>query len=379
MFFFDAAGIMFRTVIAFFLTAYITFVGGAASAHEIRPAVADLYLLDGFYRLEITLNLEGMIAQIGAGAADTAQSEYADTYDRLRRLPAATLIAEFDQAAFARNLTILLDGTPSNPDVYAVSVTPVGDADLARDSLVLVEGALNGAAMIRLGWAAEYGQIIIRLMDDDNPYDAFLTAGALSDPISTKGATLQSFGSVFVNYLSVGFDHILPKGLDHILFVVGLFLLSTRLHPLLWQVTAFTLAHSVTLALGILGVVQVSAAIVEPLIAASIVYVCVENIFMTRLSRWRPVVIFGFGLLHGLGFAGVLSEFGLSETNLIPGLLGFNIGVELGQITVIAICFALVGFWFSGRDWYRRLITIPASLAIALVGSYWVIERTILA
>ena len=170
----------------------------------------------------------------------------------------------------------------------------------------------------------------------------------------------------------------MPKGLDHILFVVGLFLLSTKLGSLLWQVTAFTLAHTVTLALGILGYVSISPAIVEPLIALSIVYVAVENIMTDKLHRWRPVIVFCFGLLHGLGFAGVLQEIGLSSTHFVTGLIAFNVGVELGQLTVIAICFLAVGFWFGSKLWYRRLITTPASIGIAVIASWWVFERVFL-
>ncbi|CAN0588825.1 unnamed protein product, partial [Ectocarpus sp. 12 AP-2014] len=131
-------------------------------------------------------------------------------------------------------------------------------------------------------------------------------------------------------------------GLDHILFVLGLFFLSTRMGPLLWQISAFTLAHTVTLALGALGYVNIPGNIVEPIIAASIVYVAVENIVSDKLHRWRPLVIFVFGLLHGLGFASVLGEFGLPADQFIPALIGFNVGVELGQLTVIAIAFLLV-------------------------------------
>ena len=166
----------------------------------------------------------------------------------------------------------------------------------------------------------------------------------------------------------------MPKGLDHILFIIGLFLLSPRLKPLLWQVTTFTLAHSLTLALSMLGVLKLPSSIVEPLIARSIVYVAVENMMTDRLQRWRPAVIFAFGLLHGLGFAGVLSEIGLSTADFAAGLIAFNVGVELGQLAVVAACFLTVGL-FRGAPFYRAAITVPASLVIAVVGAYWFIER----
>ena len=192
------------------------------------------------------------------------------------------------------------------------------------------------------------------------------------------GLTTPSTWQQFINYIQVGFVHIIPKGLDHILFVVGLFLLSTQLRPLLIQITSFTLAHSVTLALSIYGIVSVPSSIVEPLIAASIIYVCIENIFAEKLSRWRPLIIFLFGLLHGLGFASVLKEIGLASDNFATSLIAFNVGVELGQLSVIAACFLLVGIWFRHKPWYRQRITIPASVLIAIIAGFWLVERTLL-
>ncbi|MFN0135253.1 MAG: HupE/UreJ family protein, partial [Phycisphaerae bacterium] len=167
---------------------------------------------------------------------------------------------------------------------------------------------------------------------------------------------------------------ILPKGLDHILFVVGLFLLSNRMRPLLLQVSAFTIAHTVTLALSTYGVLRLPSSIVEPLIALSIAYVAIENLFTRELHVWRPALVFAFGLLHGMGFAGVLSELGLPEGEYVAALLSFNVGVELGQLAVILIAFVLVG-WMRGRPDYRKFVVIPASTLIALIGLYWSVER----
>ncbi len=178
-------------------------------------------------------------------------------------------------------------------------------------------------------------------------------------------------------YLKLGFTHILPKGTDHILFVLGIFLLSTRLKPVLLQVTAFTVAHTITLALTIYGVVSLARSIVEPLIALSIVYVAVENIATTELKPWRVALVFAFGLLHGMGFAGVLTELGLPRSEFLPALISFNVGVEAGQLTVIAIAFLLFGLPFRKKPWYRSRIVVPASIAIAAVGFYWAVQRIV--
>lgn len=175
-------------------------------------------------------------------------------------------------------------------------------------------------------------------------------------------------------YLWLGYTHILPKGLDHILFVLGIFLLSPRLKTMLLQVTAFTIAHSITLGLSMYGIVSLPSRIVEPLIALSIAYVAIENLVTRELKPWRIALVFMFGLLHGLGFAGVLRELGLPRDEFLTALLTFNLGVEGGQLTIIAIAW-LATVAFVNRPWYRERVVIPSSLAIAAVGLYWMVTR----
>ncbi len=182
---------------------------------------------------------------------------------------------------------------------------------------------------------------------------------------------------VIGTYLKLGFTHILPKGTDHILFVLGIFLLSIHVKPILMQVTAFTVAHTITLALTIYGVVSLSPRIVEPMIALSIVYLAVENIVTPKLSPWRVALVFCFGLLHGMGFAGVLFQLGLPRSEFLTALLCFNAGVELGQLTVISIAFLLIGLPFRNKPWYRRRIVIPGSIVIAAIGLCWFVQRVL--
>ena len=175
-------------------------------------------------------------------------------------------------------------------------------------------------------------------------------------------------------YLWLGYTHILPKGLDHILFVLGIFLLSPRFKTMFLQVTAFTIAHSITLGLSIYGIVSLPSRIVEPLIALSIAYVAIENLLTRELKPWRVALVFAFGLLHGLGFAGVLRELGLPRAEFLTALLTFNAGVEMGQLTIIAAAWLMLGAFMTG-PWYRKLIVVPASCGIALTGLYWTVTR----
>ncbi|MEO6235739.1 MAG: HupE/UreJ family protein [Vicinamibacterales bacterium] len=176
-------------------------------------------------------------------------------------------------------------------------------------------------------------------------------------------------------YLFLGFTHILPKGLDHILFVIGLFLLTTRTRSMLVQVSAFTIAHSITLALTMYGLASLPSRVVETGIALSIGYIAIENLFTREVGRFRPLVVFGFGLLHGMGFAGVLTELGLPRSEFVTALLTFNLGVEAGQLAIILLAFAAVAYWRRDGAVYRRFIVQPASVLIALAGAYWTVLR----
>lgn len=361
----------------------VTFVSSNAShAHEVVPAIADMQQDAQVLHLDISLSLEGILAGIDlSNISDTNDAPEAASHDILRRLSAAEFAvkAQAFWPQMAAGIDILADGVRITPELAGIEVAKVENPNLPRDTLLKITANLPPYAReISFGWAAEFGGIVLRQQGVEAPYTGFLEAGAVSGAILLQGGGAQSGWQVFMAYIPVGFDHILPKGLDHILFVLGLFFLSSRLRPLVWQISAFTLAHTITLAMAALGWISVPASIVEPLIAASIIYVAVENIFRANLSRWRPLVVFGFGLLHGLGFASVLEQFGLPEGAFLPALIGFNIGVELGQLSVIALAFALVGYWFGGKTWYRARISIPASLAIAAMGAWWLVERSIL-
>jgi len=176
-------------------------------------------------------------------------------------------------------------------------------------------------------------------------------------------------------YVKLGYEHILPLGLDHILFVLCLFLLNPKLKPVLWQATAFTVAHTVTLGLSMYKIINPSTDVVEPLIALSILYVALENIFSTKLKATRIGVIFLFGLIHGMGFASALGQLGLPQNAYFISLLMFNLGVEFGQMTVILAAFFLLAKWFGNKPYYRRAIVVPLSVTISLIASYWVVER----
>lgn len=198
------------------------------------------------------------------------------------------------------------------------------------------------------------------------PLWAHVIVGELEKMSKTDAALL---------YLQLGYQHIIPLGFDHILFVLSLFLLSPKLKPVLWQATAFTVAHSVTLGLAMYHIINPPARIVEALIAISIMYVALENIFSPKLKASRVGVVFLFGLVHGLGFAGALGQLGLPQNSYLLSLVMFNAGVELGQLTIILLAFFLVGKWFGKKPYYRKFIVIPLSILIAIIAAFWTAQR----
>lgn len=213
-----------------------------------------------------------------------------------------------------------------------------------------------------------------------SPSQTLLTPNELSNGYLMKLGGVQGFSTkvaTAVNYTHHGFRHVLPLGLDHILFVVALCLLSTSLSVLVWQISAFTLAHTLTLGLSSAAVINLPSDIVEPIIALSIAWVAFENLFAKKLHKWRIFIVFLFGLIHGLGFASALMGLGLSSSQWLTSLLFFNIGVELGQLAVVAATIFVI-YWWRDKPWYPKFMQTPICVMIGFMGLYWAVERTFL-
>lgn len=347
-------------------------------AHEISPTISDLIITGDTLNFELRLNIESFVAQLDLQLlVNTDDTEVDNNYDQFRAMTSEKLESVFRE--FWPEMANRFSINAPEPLVLAlqnVSIPQTGNVELPRQSTISLAANLQpGSPGVTVSWPADYGALVIRQQGVENPYTGFLENGGKSDLIVTAGENEKTAWQTFVQYIPVGFDHIIPKGMDHILFVLGLFFLAAKLTPLVWQISVFTLAHTVTLILGALGWITIPATIVEPLIAASIVYVAFENLVTESLHPWRTLVIFGFGLLHGLGFASVLAEFGLPGSRFVPALIGFNIGVETGQLTVVAIAFLTVGVWCRNHPDYRQWIAVPASVIIGLTGAWWFYQR----
>lgn len=364
------------------LCAALLSVCAPASAHVF--SATELYM--SFSRSEqnfsasMNTNLEAVMAGIDPTVKDTSESPQAAEYDRLRSLPPDQLEAAFApfRDEFLSGIDFTVDGQRVDAELVSITFREVGDLGKARNTTFEFKGAIpEGGQDFTFAWNPAFGKVMFRTMAPRarTMHIEMIEPGQSSQVLHIDDIKGRTTLDMVLDFIKVGYAHILPYGLDHILFVVGIFLLSTKLRPILTQVTAFTVAHTLTLGLGTAGYINIPPSIVEPLIAASIVYVAVENIISPNLSPWRPVVVFCFGLLHGMGFAGILREFNLPPGDFLVGLLSFNVGVELGQLSVIALCYLTVGIWFGNKPWYRRVIVIPGSLFIGVVGAVWFVQR----
>ena len=368
----------------------------ALSAHDLRVTHATLTFTPGRYQLDVVVDPESLLARLEIYADRTPSvgvpaSEVPDRIRALGDVALARTTVAFDGVPAASTFQFLPSktGAPGTTSEVTPGATPGGAAGaIAGAPSMLPPGTIRfsgdvpaGARQCRITYGLVLGSYALTLVSPTGQRSApiWIAGGQPGPALDLRAGFVDPPWWVTAGeYAGLGFTHILPKGLDHILFVVGLFLLGTRWRPLLLQVTLFTIAHSVTLGLSMLGIVSLPSTIVEPLIAFSIAYVAVENLFTTELTPWRGALVFLFGLLHGLGFAGVLGELGMPRGQFGVALVSFNVGVELGQLSVIALATLAVGWWrLSNLERYRRWVVVPVSLAIALVGLYWTATRAL--
>lgn len=354
-------------------------LAGVAHAHEFTITPVSLVLAgDGSFQVEVGLDVDALALglPLETDSAIVSEGMRALSSEDLERAVEAARFSiqedfriQFDEQSVSLDVAFPHWGTPA--------VTEADPPTVLGTAARLTGDVPSGARWVSVQLPSRYKTVSVQVLTPQGPetQTAVLDPGEASPRFSLAGdAGNTSAQGVFLAYTGLGFAHILPKGLDHILFVLGLFLLSTRWRPLLYQVTAFTVAHSATLALSMQGIVSLPERLVETFIALSISWVAVENVVTSTLQPWRVALVFCFGLLHGLGFAGVLRELGLPEGHFLASLVAFNVGVELGQLTVVALALVLVGR-FRSHPRYRQRVVLPCSAAIAATGLWWAVTR----
>lgn len=376
-----------------------------AHAHDIRPAVMDIgFSQNGSDYLDVRLGFtaESYLAGMDvSGLSDTDNSPVADEYNRLRMLPPEQLGALVEQVfpQLAQDIVIALDQqifAPGSWELQDIIVEDVTNPELIRETQIRFRvpfptpapesspaSSPDGQAMVNINWPMAMGGLLIRQHGDNSnaSYVEFLPVGGQSRGFALGEIYQLSLFDIVQRYIHSGIIHIVPHGLDHILFVIGLLAFSRSGHHLLLQISLFTVAHTLTLAGASLGLITLSPALVEPLIALSIAYIGVENLLRSspqitpQFTLMRGGVVFAFGLLHGLGFASVLADFGLPDTAFLASLISFNIGVELGQLIVVIPLFVLFRYILAEPKYYKIIFQVPVSVLIALTGIYWALER----
>ena len=353
-------------------------------SHEITPSIVDYKIEENNLLLNIRLNTELILSDIDASKIiDTNSSSLSDIYDDLRLLPKEKLKKLFIEswADIESKINFNVDDESSKLEFIDLVIENNSNFEISRHSILYLKFIFDeDAEFFTFKWDEKFGPIIIReiddLKDDDYLYTEYLQSGLQTDKIFIRNENVQPIFKSIVDYFILGIEHIIPKGLDHILFIIGLFFFSVSLRPLLIQVTMFTVAHSITLIFVTVSFITINSFIVEPIIALSIAYVGIENIFKKYVKEYlRYIIIFLFGLLHGLGFALVLNDIGYQSSKLIVNLISFNLGIEAAQIFIILLLYLLIGFTFSNKKYYRYVFQIPVSLLIALVGIYWFFNR----
>lgn len=376
---------MHFAIILYFISAVL--VAKYSIADIVKPAMVEISVFaDGNYRIELRASIEAVMTGINSKYTNTQESPSASEYDALRILQSAQLREKFIpfESQLEEEIKLYFDKKPTKLQITDVQIPVPGYTKVPRTSLIIFEGKIDKQVK-QLSWyyPARFSDNAIRVRQIDTENEKWYWSSwqwLRNDQISKSFSLEEVFTepalfSVISEYVVAGFDHIIPKGLDHILFILGIFLLSMKFKTLAWQATMFTLAHSITLSLSMFNIVSLPASIVEPLIALSIAYIGFENIFAHKLKTSRLALVFAFGLLHGLGFASVLADFGMPDSAYATALISFNVGVEIGQLIILGSAYFCITYWFKNKQHFHNYITVPGSLIIGITGLYWTWDR----
>ena len=358
-----------------------------AYADVVKPALIEISVYStGEVEVEVRASIEALLTGINAQFKNTQDAPTAEAYDELRVLESVALEQAFInfRQEMLEQIELKADDKKVDLSILTVHIPEPGYTKVPRISVIILKGNIaKSTKALQWYYPASFGDNAVRVRQIDEANEKWhwsqwqwLRNDKPSQSFSLEAIfTKAPLSETIWSYMVVGFDHIVPKGTDHIMFILGLFLFSLKMRPLLLQVTMFTVAHTMTLGLSVNGIINLPSNIVEPLIALSIAYVGIENIVAKQLHKSRLVLVFMFGLLHGLGFAGVLSDFGMPDDDFAIALISFNVGVEFGQLAVITVAFLAIGVWCRHKTWYRERIIIPGSMAISIVGLFWTLER----
>lgn len=356
-----------------------------AIADVVKPPLSEvtIHSNEGRVDVEFIINLEAVMTGIGSEYKDTTEAPNSDKYDELRNLKPKVLESLFGdyEDKFLDSFVFEINGDEVPLFMNSIKVDIVGYTKRSRKTILKYSGIIEDWP-IDISWrySKSYGEGAFRyrkfILNEYSWEQWFwLRDGKSTGPLDLENPEPKTSFEIGWGFIPIGFDHVIPLGWDHILFIIGMALSSLLWRKLLILVSLFTLAHTITLGMSMYGIVTIPAYIIEPLIALSISFVAFENLIKRNNDLVSRIIVFGFGLIHGMGFAEMLKDFDMTKDNLMSTLIGFNVGVEIAQaVIVLLVAGGLLLLRKLGVD-SRKWIVIPTSVVIGVVGLVWGLER----
>jgi len=377
---FRSALMTFIRFIIFFLC--VAGIPQFASAHQVTSVEFEFLNLESQWEVRGEMDIAYMLPETrrnpfaGPMSRDDFMKSSPEEMQRIRRETENTLRQIISLSFAGEDISWRIEFPDFDKEPFDI---PVMYGDWALLTVHLIVDAQPGPGELKAHWSSEEEAQLIMVSQAGEKRQIFSVSPGGEQvlwQVDEAGGGTVSSESAFGGWILTGYRHVLPLGLDHMLFIFGLFLMSMKWRPLLWQSLLFTISHSITLALVVLGWVQINETFVEILIAFSIAFIGVENLLTKKIGKLRYSLVFGFGLIHGMGFASVLGEklTNVPREELIQPLLAFNLGVEVAQITVLAASFLL----FRLIKKHTRAARISGSVLVTLAGLGWMIERIFL-
>jgi hypothetical protein len=352
-------------------------VAGLSYADVIKPTLVEISFNENHIELQLETNIEAILTDIGTQYQNSVNAPNADEYDSLRKLKAHKLADIFlqNEDKLLHSFTLKINNKTLNLVRKSVKVDEVGYTQRPRKSIITYQASVTNPQTLYWKFSETYGDNALRfrfVVPDEYTWQDwnYLKSGEHIEIDVIKFKPL-SVWQTFIKFISLGFYHVIPLGLDHILFIITMALGMLSLGKTIVLVSSFTLAHTATLALATYDVVTLSPSVIEPIIALSIAVMALDKIVFKLNYKYQSVLVFGFGLLHGLGFALMLKEF--ISNNLITSLIGFNLGVELAQVLIVIL--GIIILWLAQRIKLDKVVVIISSLAIFITGMMMFFER----
>ncbi|MBG7608088.1 MAG: HupE/UreJ family protein [Verrucomicrobia bacterium] len=368
--------------------AFVFFIASlaSASAHQVDSVELEFLRTDGKWKLEGLLDIAYMLPE--SRGVEGAPPLFRDAVMNAPQAEHDRIVKEAENT-MRKLLSLKYNGEELKWDIRFPNfeteplILPPETGNWALMDVEITVDERSGPGKLEAFWHDDQESELIVIIEEGDHLGLLSISSGMSDKIleleapkvgeTTSVANTPSRVAQSESWIISGYRHVIPLGLDHLLFIFGLFLLAPRWKPLMGQSLLFTVAHSLTLALAIFGIISLPSLLIEILIAASIAWIGIENLLMKELKPSRLFLVFGFGLLHGMGFASVLREKlgDLSGKQIALPLVSFNVGVELAQITVLVISFLIL---WPVRKWTKQFQT-AGSIFVALAGLFWMGER----